>query len=109
MQVGLVVNLGAAHAVRALEFSTDTPGFRLEVYGTDGSQVPPDILDTRWTHVASRSKVDENSIGSNKSGDGKERVDLKGDGEQFRQVVLWFTTPPDGGTTVHLRDLKILG
>jgi hypothetical protein len=109
MQVGLLVDLEARKNLKQIQFSTTTPGFRLEVYGTDGSALPPDILDTRWTHLASRSDVDQNTTGDNAKGDGKEIVNLRKDGEQVRQLVLWFTTPPDSGTTVRLRDLVLKG
>jgi len=109
MQVGLLVDLESRKTLKQIEFATPTPGFRLEVYATDGSALPPDILDTRWTHVASRSDVDQNTAGENKRSDGKEIVALAKDGEQVRQVVLWFTTPPDSGATVRLRDLVLKG
>jgi hypothetical protein len=109
MQVGLLVDLEARKTVKQIEFSTTTPGFRLEVYSTDGSQLPPDILDTRWTHLASRSDVDQNTAGSNVKADGKEIVTLRKSGGQVRHLALWFTTPPDQGATVRLRDLVIKG
>jgi hypothetical protein len=109
MQVGLLVDLESRKTLKQIEFATTTPGFRLEVYGTDGSALPPDILDTRWTHLASRSDVDQNTTGDNKKGDDKEIVKLAKDGEQVRQLVLWFTTPADAGATVRLRDLVLKG
>lgn len=109
MQVGLLVDLEARKNLAQIEFATSTPGFRLEVYGTDGSALPPDILDTRWTHLASRSGVDENTVGANVKGDGKEIIRLAKDGEQVRQVVLWFTTQPDKGPTVRIKDLVLKG
>jgi hypothetical protein len=108
MQVGLVVDLETAKHVSALELQTDTPNFRLEVYGSDGSDLPADILDTRWTHVASRSKVDRNSKGSNKPNDGKERVVLPKDGDKFRRVLLWFTDAPENAT-VRISEFKLFG
>jgi hypothetical protein len=108
MQVGLVVDLGTVQHVSALELQTDTPGFRMEVYGSDASELPADVLDTRWTHVASRSKVDRNSTGTNKPNDGKERIVLPKNGDKFRRVLLWFTTPPDNAT-VRIAELKLFG
>ena len=107
MQVGLLVDLESRKTLRQIEFATSTPGFRLEVYATDASALPPDILDTRWTHVASRSDVDQNKTGDNVRSDGKEIVSLGKNGEQVRQLVLWFTTPPDSGATVRLRDVVL--
>jgi hypothetical protein len=109
MQVGLLIDLESRKDLKQIEFATSTPGFRLEVYGTDGSALPPDILDTRWTHLASRSDIDQNAKGENTKGDGKEIVRLAKDGEQIRQLALWFTTRPDSGSTVRLRDLVLKG
>ncbi len=109
MQVGLLVDLGNRKNLKQIEFKTTTPGFRLEVYGTDGSALPPDILDTRWTHLASRSDVDQNTVGDNKRGDLAEIVRLAKDGEQVRQLVLWFTTRPDQGSTVRIREIVLKG
>jgi hypothetical protein len=107
MQVGLLVELGARRTIRQIDFATATPGFRVEVYTTDGSALPPDILDTRWTHVASRSSVDKTTAGDNVKGDGKESIRLPSSVQPARKVVLWLTTPPSSGTTVKIRDLVL--
>lgn len=109
MNVGLLVNLETPHTLKQIRFATDTPGFRVEVYTTDGSAVPDDILDTRWTHVTDRSKVDQNSQGTNKPKDGKEIIRLSGNGVRARQLLLWFTVAPAAGPTVNLRDLALFG
>lgn len=108
MGLGYLVDLGAAKTVRAVELATATPGFRVEVYATDSSALPPDILDTRWAQVGARSKVDQGTQGSNKAGDGKERIVLeKGTGDA-RYVLLWLTTPPAEGPSVGLTQLDLL-
>ncbi len=109
IQVGVVVDLESAKQVRAIEFTTTTPGGRVEVYATDSSALPPDILDTRWDHPASRSDVDGSSRGGDKAGDGVERIVLPKGGAKYRYVVLWFTEPPEGTTRVGLTELKLLG
>jgi hypothetical protein len=58
MQLGLVVDLESVKAIRGIELATDTPGFSLEIYGTDSPELPPDVTDPRWTHPADRAKVD---------------------------------------------------
>ena len=73
-QVGLLVDLGAVKRVRAVELATSTPGGTIEVYGADGSAVPTDILDTRWTHLAARKDVDGDRKAGNEPGDGKEQI-----------------------------------
>jgi hypothetical protein len=109
MQLGLAVDLGKVQLVRALTIKTSTPGFRLEVYGSNASTMPPDVLDTRWAHVVSRSDVDQNSNGTNEPGDGEERVVFPKDGDRYRHVLLWFTTPPHNTTTVKLGEVSLLG
>lgn len=108
LQVGIVVDLESAKQVRALEFTTSTPGGRVEVYATDSSTLPPDILDTRWDHPASRSDVDGKTRGTDKAGDGKERIVFPKGGAKYRYVTLWFTTPPEGTTRVGITELELL-
>ncbi|MBI5103499.1 MAG: hypothetical protein HZB46_00655, partial [Solirubrobacterales bacterium] len=102
MGVGLVVDLGSKRGVRVLELTTGTPGFRTEVYATDSSEVPPDVLDTRWAHVKDASDVG--------SGDkGKERIVLGGGSTKYRHVLIWLTTPPKDGPSVEISELSLLG
>jgi len=72
------------------------------------SKVPPDILDTRWSHITNRSKVDANSKAGNKPGDGKERIVLGAGTHKYRHILLWFTTPPSAGPTVRISELSLL-
>lgn len=112
MQVGLLIDLEKARNVKQIELSTNTPGGRIEVYGAVGSAVPPDILDTRWEHVASQSKVDAGTKGGNVKGDKKDKIRLPGPGatgSRFRYVLLWFTTPPTAGPTVRISELTLKG
>ncbi len=109
LQVGLVVDLQTARQVRGVDLTTTTPGGRVEVYATDGSALPPDILDTRWDHPGSRSDVDGGTRGANKAGDGVERIVFPKGGDAYRYVTLWFTTPPEGTTRVGLAEVTVLG
>jgi hypothetical protein len=108
MQLGLVVDLESVKAIRGIELATDTPGFSLEIYGTDSPELPPDVTDPRWTHPADRARVDAADRGGDKAGDGTERIEL-GKTRRFRYVLLWITVPPSDGRTVRLSDVKILG
>jgi hypothetical protein len=115
-QVGLLVDLGAVKRVRAVELATSTPGGTIEVYGADGSAVPTDILDTRWTHLAARKDVDGDRKAGNEPGDGKEQIKVAtpgaasaDSGARVRRVLLWFTVPPSAGHTVRISELKLLG
>ena len=98
LQVGVVIDLKAAKQVRGVELTTTTRGGRVEVYATDGSALPPDVLDTRWDHPGSRSDVD-----------GVERIVFPKGGDAYRYVTLWFTTPPEGTTRVGLAEVTLLG
>jgi len=106
MGVGLVVDLEKTTAVRAVELLTDTPGYRVEIYGAKGDTLPPDILDARWEHFADRSKVDEGKKDGNVPGDDKDRISLRGE-RKVRYLVLWMTTPPAKGPTVRIAELNL--
>jgi hypothetical protein len=97
---GLLVDLGAKRGVKALELVTRTPGFRTEIYATDSTEVPPDVLDTRWAHVK-----DASDVGAEDSG--KERIVLGGGTTKYRYVLLWFTTPPKEGVRVRINELSL--
>jgi hypothetical protein len=109
MQVGLLVDLGKAKSVAEVQLGTTTPGGRVEVYGATGSALPPDILDTRWEHVASRAKVDQTDVAGNKKDDGSEQINLLRGGGKFRYVLLWFTDAPKAGPTVRITEVGLKG
>jgi hypothetical protein len=109
MQVGLLVDLESPKTVKQVNLGTTTPGGRVEVYGAAGSALPPDILDTRWEHVASRSKLDRTADLGNVKDDNVEKIRLLQDGGRFRYVLLWFTTPPTASPTVRVSELDLLG
>ncbi|MCW3046322.1 MAG: hypothetical protein JWO74_606 [Solirubrobacterales bacterium] len=112
MGVGYDVDLGKLRGVRELELTTSTPGFRIEVYATDAASPPPDILDTRWSHITNRSGVDSatgaKAEDGNKPGDGKERIVLGSGSSKYRHVLLWFTQPPKDGATIKISELQLL-
>jgi hypothetical protein len=112
MGLGYVVDLGKLRGVRELELFTSTPGFRIEVYATDEISLPPDILDTRWSHITNRSDVDSapaaDARDGNTAGDGKERIVLGSGSSKYRHVLLWFTQPPTDGATIKISELQFL-
>jgi hypothetical protein len=112
MDVGYTVDLGKLRGVRELELFTSTPGFRIEVYATDEVSLPPDILDTRWSHITNRSDVDSapaaDAQDGNTAGDGKERIVLGSGSSKYRHVLLWFTQPPKDGATIKISELRLL-
>lgn len=86
MAAGLDFDLGAQKEVGAVYIRTTTPGFTVEVYGAKGKQ-PPDILDTRWEHLATHKDV---AIQPQKKGLQK----ITFPRGSYRHIVLWFTAPP---------------
>jgi len=101
MEVGLVVDLGKKRSIKQLKLHTGTPGFRLETYAADTAQVPPDILDTRWAHLNSKSGVAKDDT-----------IALAPDSHRYRYVLLWFASPPkpsQPNPTVKINELTILG
>ncbi len=107
LQVGLVVDLEATKAIRGIQLTTRTPGFTVEVYGTDSPELPGAVTDPRWAHPADRTKVDAVDRKGDPAGDGDERI-LLGKNRRYRYVLLWITVPPAEGRTVRLSDVKIL-
>lgn len=107
MDVGLIIDLGSVKSVRQLEVHTSTPDYALEIYGADGSQIPPDILDARWQHLRSRLHVDSKAA-NGKVNDGIEKIKLK-KATDIRHLLLWFAKPPKAGTTVTISELTISG
>ncbi len=108
MAVGLTFDLVKATEVGSVELRTTTPGFRVEVYGAK-DELPPDILDSRWKHLAGAAKV-----GAGKGEDGVEKITF--DRAKYRYVLLWLTTPPPApegaaagaAPTVGISEVRIL-
>ncbi|MBA2348623.1 MAG: hypothetical protein H0V81_10050, partial [Solirubrobacterales bacterium] len=98
LQVGLTVDLESRKKVRGVELTVGTKGGRLEAYATDSGTLPPDILDTRWDHPASRPDLS-----------GTERILFPKGGANYRYVTFWFTVPPNSGRTIQVKELKVLG
>jgi hypothetical protein len=100
--VGYAVDLGKLQGVRQIELQTPTPGFRVEVYATDETELPPNILDTRWSHIKDVSDVGAKD-------DGMQKIVLGAGTTKYRNVLLWFTQPPTDAPRLRLTELKLLG
>jgi hypothetical protein len=100
--VGYVVDLGKLQGVRQINLQTPTPGFRVEIYATDETTPPPDILDTRWSHIK-----DVSNVGAKDSG--KQKIVLGAGTSKYRNVLLWFTQPPTDGPRLRITELELLG
>jgi len=101
---GLAVDLPKLEGIREIELTTKTPGFKVEIYATDDTELPPDVLDTRWAHLK-----DVTGVGSDAEAKGKEIVKLGSGATKYRHVLLWITAPPTDGSSVRLSELKLLG
>jgi hypothetical protein len=101
---GLTVELPKLQGIREIELTTKTPGFKVEIYATDDTELPPDVLDTRWAHVK-----DVTGVASDADAKGKETVKLGSGATKYRHVLLWVTAPPTDGSTVRVAELKLLG
>jgi hypothetical protein len=100
--VGYAVDLGKLQGIREIQLETPTAGFRVEIYATDEPELPPDILDTRWSHITNVSNVGAKD-------DGKQKIVLGAGTTKYRNVLLWFTQPPTDGPRLRLTELKLLG
>jgi hypothetical protein len=100
--VGYAVDLGKLQGVRQIELQTPTPGFRVEIYATDVTELPPNILDTRWSHIKDVSNVGAKD-------DGKQKIVLGAGTTKYRNVLLWFTQPPTDAPRLRLTELELLG
>jgi hypothetical protein len=98
--VGYALNLGEARGIRAVDITTPTPGFRVEVYATDEATPPPNILDTRWAHITDKANVGEG---------GKTHIVLGGGTSKYQTLLLWITEPPSDGARVRISELKVFG
>jgi hypothetical protein len=81
---GLRIDMGASYALQSLRIATETPGFRVELYGAVDKAVPADVLDKRWQHL-----TDSKHVESGKA------IDLKGKGDapKYRQFLVYVTAP----------------
>jgi hypothetical protein len=96
--LGYVVDLGKKHALREVDLTTTTPGFKVEVYASNDATPPPNILDSRWSHIGNAAKVKKDQT-----------ITLIDDPAKYRNVLLWFTLPPTSGARIRLSEVKILG
>jgi hypothetical protein len=98
---GLLIDMGAPHALQSLRVATDTPGFRVELYGAVDKAVPEDILDKRWQHLTDAKQVANG-----------EAINLKGKGDAPKyQLFLVYVTAPAQPTDprVSIAELQLRG
>ncbi|MGZ6708234.1 MAG: hypothetical protein ACXVFN_14985 [Solirubrobacteraceae bacterium] len=98
---GYVVNAGSKRSIKRIELTTTTPGFRVEVYATDEATPPPDVTDTRWSHITNASDVGK--------GTGQQTIVLGAGTSKYQTVLLWITQRPTDGARVRISELKLFG
>jgi hypothetical protein len=98
--LGFVLSLGASRGIRAVDITTPTPGFRVEVYATDEATPPPAILDSRWAHITDKANVGDG---------GKTHIVLGAGTSKYQTLLLWITKPPTDGPRVRISELKVFG
>ena len=86
--------------IKAIDITTPTPGFKVEIYATDEATPPPSITDTRWAHITDKSDV---------GADGKTHIVLGAGSSKYQTLLLWITKPPTSGTRVRISELKVFG
>lgn len=107
MDIGLLVDLGKSTGVSRVSFKTTTPGFTVEIYGSDGD-APPEITSARWAHLRTRRDVDGKSTADgNKAGDEHEIITFEDDVTKYRHLVLWLTKAPSDGPPARISVLRV--
>ena len=93
--VGLWVDAGEPVSASAMEVLTPTPGWTLEVYGSN-DPIPDQVAD--WTSLALVPQMSE-----------RQRVELITAGEQYQYYLLWASNPADveDGYGVAISDVKL--
>lgn len=94
--VGLILDTGRPVTARAIDLTTPTPGWSLEVYGSN-DPMPEDL--SGWDAIGSNPAVSES-----------QRVELVAP-RPYRYFLLWATTPVESGNGygVAISDAKVIG
>lgn len=93
--VGLYVDAGEPIEASSMEIRTPTPGWSLEVYGSN-DPIPDDVAG--WNRLGQVDDVTE-----------REQVNLITAGEGYQFYLLWITAPAetDDGFGVAISDIKL--
>ncbi|MFA9400054.1 MAG: protein kinase, partial [Acidobacteriota bacterium] len=95
--VGLYVDAGKPVRATEMELRSPTPGWTLEVYGSN-EPVPDDL--TGWTRLARVPEVEE-----------RQRVDLIAANRAYRYYLLWVSDPveTETGYSASISDVRLYG
>jgi hypothetical protein len=94
--VGLALDTGRPVTAKAIDLTTPTPGWSLEIYGSNDPR-PDDV--SSWDAIGSSPSVNQN-----------QRIELVAP-RPYRYFLLWATTPVESGNGygVAISDVKIIG
>ena len=94
--VGLILDAGKSVRAKAIELTTPTPGWSLEIYGSN--RTPPTEI-SEW-----------DAIGSAPSVENRQRIDLVAP-RSYQYFLLWATSPVESGNGygVAISDARIIG
>jgi hypothetical protein len=94
--VGMYVDPRGARAPTRMTLKTPTPGFSIEVYGSNRNRAPLSLAG--WTKLGSRTGVKRT-----------QGIRLDSAGTRFRHVLVWVTALPPGGGGVKLSEVTLRG
>jgi hypothetical protein len=96
--VGLVLEAGGYQSYSGIGIQTATPGFRVEIYSTDGSDPPAGGPSAAgWRREGAKQGVAK-----------QQRVAMKGATPQPTYVLVWITALPAGKSRAGLSELSLL-
>jgi hypothetical protein len=104
MAEGVLLNLNSAQKLSVMKLVTQSPGMRVQVYGTTLSKPPESIVNTGWTALSAPRVVKKHDA----------RIKLAHQKKAFRDVVLWISKAPAGDTAttqpparVYVNELEV--
>ncbi|MGB0121634.1 MAG: protein kinase [Solirubrobacterales bacterium] len=95
--VGIYVGAESPVAATGMEITTPTPGWTVEIYGTN-DPIPTDV--DSWTRLGAINQVNET-----------QRTDLVTAGAEYQYYLLWITDPVevDTGFGVEISEVQLFG
>jgi hypothetical protein len=84
MAEGIVIDLKTSRRVSALTLVTSTPGMTIQVFGANGSALPPSITDPAWIQLSPFLQEHKKRV----------RIKLRHATKAFRYVTLWISSAP---------------
>jgi hypothetical protein len=104
MAEGVLLNLNSAQKLSAMKLITQSPGMRVQVYGTALSTPPESIVNSGWTPLSAPRVVKKHDV----------RIKLVHQKSAFRYVVLWISKAPAGDSAtaqpparVYVNELEV--